>query len=262
MSESRITMVDDDDPEMQAAYEQARSTFRYFWREVSWERRRIVPGLDLAAVKAPFSDGAQAAPKGNPSVEQMWMGDIDFDGRTVHGSLLNSPNWLRTVKAGDAVSIPLGRITDWMYAIGGEVYGAFTVQAIRAGMDPRERKEHDSAWGLSFGNPSKVRVVPEGPNWFASGGADGEHPMSEAMGPSLKEQLDGDPSMVRSRDERGWTFLHQLSLAGSAAAVRLLLEAGADPNAKAHDGTMPLQLARSLKWQRVIDLLTKHGAKG
>jgi hypothetical protein len=59
MSESQPSKVftfDDTDPEMQAAYEKARATFRYFWREVAWEQRRIVPGLDLAAVKAPFSD--------------------------------------------------------------------------------------------------------------------------------------------------------------------------------------------------------------
>jgi uncharacterized protein YegJ (DUF2314 family) len=259
MSESRITMVDDDDPAMQAAYENARAGFRYFWRELSWERRRIVPGLDLAAVKAPFSDDRPAT-KGEPNVEQMWIGDVDFDGRTVQGSLLNSPNWLRSVQAGDPVSVPLRHITDWMYAIAGEVYGAFTVQVIRSRMNPRERQEHDEAWGLSFGDPRTVRVVPEGPNWFKAGGADGEHPMSEAMGPSLKDQLKKSPAMVRSRDERGWTFLHQLALAGSAA-VRLLLEAGADPNARAHDGTTPLQLARSLAWQRIIDVLVEHGAK-
>ena len=48
MSESKVFMSKDDDPEMQRAYENARATFRYFWREISWERRRIVPGLDLA----------------------------------------------------------------------------------------------------------------------------------------------------------------------------------------------------------------------
>ena len=45
---SQVFMFDDSDPEMQRAYESARATFRYFWREVAWERRRIIPGLDLA----------------------------------------------------------------------------------------------------------------------------------------------------------------------------------------------------------------------
>ena len=40
---SRVYFFEDSDPEMQRAYEQARTTFKYFWREVAWERRRIRP---------------------------------------------------------------------------------------------------------------------------------------------------------------------------------------------------------------------------
>src|SRR5205823_13626232 len=87
---SKVFMFDDSDPEMQRAYEKARATFRYFWREVAWERRRIVPSLDLACVKAPFSDGKKAGGNtGDPEVEQMWLGDIDFDGQLISGTLLN-----------------------------------------------------------------------------------------------------------------------------------------------------------------------------
>ncbi len=53
MSESRpskVFMFDNSDPEMQSDYEKARATFRYFCREVAWERRRITPALDLACV--------------------------------------------------------------------------------------------------------------------------------------------------------------------------------------------------------------------
>jgi len=32
MSESKVFMFDNSGPEMQAAYAQARATFRYFWR--------------------------------------------------------------------------------------------------------------------------------------------------------------------------------------------------------------------------------------
>src|SRR5262245_49966241 len=189
---SRVFMFDNDDPEMQRAYENARATFRYFWREVAWERRRIVPALDLACVKAPFSDGERGTRSGDaPGVEQMWVSEVDFDGRLVSGVLLNSPNWLKTVKQGDAVRIPLGAISDWRYVISGEVFGAYTVNLLRSRMDRRERQEHDSAWGLKFGDPATIRVTPQ-PNqgggllkgWFGKGQADPEeHPMSEAMAP-------------------------------------------------------------------------------
>jgi len=121
---SKVFMFDDSDPEMQGAYEKARATFRYFWREAAWERRRIIPALDLACVKAPFSDGKKGTlTKDNPEVEHMWMGETDFDGQFVSGVLLNAPNWLTTVKEGDSARIPLGEISDWMYAISGEVFG-------------------------------------------------------------------------------------------------------------------------------------------
>ena len=161
-------MFDDDDPEMQGAYEKARATFKYFWREVAWERR--------------------------------------------------------------------------------------------------ERKEHDDAWGMNFGDPHKIRVVPEQKKWSGFlksllGGRGNaiiqEHPMSEAMGPSLKQSLEENPSMVDGKDENGWTLLHHQALAGSAATVQVLLEAGADKNAVTNQGMTPLQLGKSLGWERVVALL--HG---
>jgi uncharacterized protein YegJ (DUF2314 family) len=262
---SRVFLSETGDPEMQRAYESARATFRYFWREVAWERRRIIPALDLACVKAPFSDGPAARAEGAPDVEHMWLSEIDFDGREVSGVLLNSPNWLKTVKEGDAARFPLDRISDWMYAISGEVFGAYTVNLLRSRMAPQERREHDAAWGLSFGDPTQVRVAPEPnkgggllKNWFSGNHGDPEeHPMSVAMASSLREQLAKDPSLVSARDERGWTFLHQEALAGSAATVKVLLEAGADPSAVTDHGMTALQLARSLGWEKVVALLTR-----
>jgi uncharacterized protein YegJ (DUF2314 family) len=270
MSESKSPQVylsDDSDAEMQRAYENARATFRYFWREVAWERRRIVPALDLACVKAPFSDGAlgERSPD-TPEVEHMWLSEVDFDGRQMSGVLLNAPNWLKTVKEGDPARLPLGAISDWMYAIGGEVFGAYTVNLLRSRMGRKERQEHDQAWGLSFGDPTTIRVAPE-PNqgggflkrWFGKKQpATEEHPMSEGMAASLKEQLAKDPSMVSAKDDRGWTLLHQEALAGSAATVKVLLEAGADPGAVTNHGMTPLQLAQALGWEKVVALLRER----
>src|SRR5262245_5869506 len=123
---SRVFMFDNSDPEMQRAYENARATFRYFWREVAWERRRIVPALEMACLKAPFSDGdSRSRSRDTPEVEHMWLSEIDFDGQFVSGVLLNSPNWLKSVKEGDRVRIPPGQISDWMYVLNGDVYGAY-----------------------------------------------------------------------------------------------------------------------------------------
>jgi uncharacterized protein YegJ (DUF2314 family) len=261
---SRVFMFDSSDHEMERACESARDNFRYFWREVSWEGRRIIPALDLACVKAPFSDGdPERSDDDTPRVEHMWFSQVDFDGRTVSGVLLNEPNWLKSVKQGDPVSTPLGEISDWMYVIGGEVFGAYTVNLMRSRMGRRERQEHDAAWGLNFGDPSKIRVAPESnkgggllKRWFGASRANTEeHPMSEAMAESLKEEVAKDPSLVSAKDEKGWTLLHQQALAGSAATVRVLLDGGADRNALTDQGMTPLQLAELLGWDHVAAML-------
>ena len=261
---SRVFLADNSDPEMQRAYESARATFRYFWREVAWERRRIVPALEMACVKAPFSDGDQQAhTPDTPSVEHMWLSEVDFDGLVVSGVLMNSPNWLKILKEGDPVRIPLGQTSDWMYVLSGNVFGAYTVNLLRFRMGRRERQEHDSAWGLNFGHPTKIRVTPEPgkgggllKSWFGKRQADtGEHPMSENMAESLKDQLAKDPSLVSATDDRGRTLLHQEALARSAATVKVLLAAGADPNAVTNHGMTPLQLAKSLAWDNVVSIL-------
>ena len=160
-SESNVYFSDNDDPAMQRAIKLARQTFRFFWRELSWEQRRIIPGLDVACVKVAFCDPPGSTPADEPAeVEQMWINDVDFDGKQVSGTLINSPNWLTSVSEGDHVQIKPGQLTDWMYAIQGKVYGALTVNVIRSQMGDAERSQHDDAWGLEFGNPGELRFVP------------------------------------------------------------------------------------------------------
>ncbi len=263
---SRVFQFQGGDPDMLRAYENARQTFRYFWREVAWERRRIIPALNLVAVKAPFSDDEKSDLLEDPTVEHMWISEVEFDGHLITGTLLNAPNNLTSISEGDYVGIPLEEISDWMYVLDGDVYGAHTVNLMRSRMGAQERKSHDAAWGLSFGDPAQIRLIPEPKKsggflqgWFGKPSApdfEAEHPMSINMAASLKEQLAKDPSFLTSTDENGWTILHQEALAGSAPTVKVLLDAGADRHAKTSTGLTPLDLAKTLHWQSVINLLT------
>jgi uncharacterized protein YegJ (DUF2314 family) len=279
-SQNPVITFSSDDPEMEQAAAKARKTFRYFWRELSWEHRRIVPGLQLAAVKGYFTD-----PESRPDAfdgEHMWLVDVQFDGREIYGTLINSPRTIQSVKEGDRVRIPGKRLTDWMYVQDGEeVFGGFTIDLMRSRMSDAERKQHDKAWGLDFGKVGIVNLVP--PSYIGEATtkkrglfgpfgkpsqeqqdyakvAEAEHPMSVNMRGSLDQQLSTSPDFLSGADDFGMTLLHQLCLAGSLDGVDVCLSHGADVTQATANGLTPLALATSLGWSRVVKRLQAAGA--
>lgn len=253
MTDDNVRLFKGDDPNMLQAYDAARRSFKYLWRELSWERRRIVPALDMACVKAPFFD--PSPDDSRPEAEHMWLDEIEFDGLVVSGVLLNQPNWVTSVSEGDQVSVPLSEISDWMYACLGKVCGGYTINVLRSKMDAAERAQHDEAWGFDFGDPYNIKLVPgdEAP--------DHEHPMSVNSRESFEEFVRENPEELSSVDEKGFTFLHHQVLAGSFDTVEVLLAAGADPNGVAHNGQTPMSLAKTMRWSRILDVLKAAGAE-
>ncbi|MEM8641873.1 MAG: DUF2314 domain-containing protein [Cyanobacteria bacterium P01_G01_bin.54] len=250
MSQPDIYFAENCDSALQQASDRARSTFKYFWRELSWEYRRIIPGLDLAAVKLPFVN-PHPHPDA-PDVEQMWIDQIDFDGHNISGRLINEPQWIDSAHPGDTVTVPFAQMTDWLYAIAGNVYGAHTVNALRVQMTPQEQAEHDAAWGLEFGNPQKIKISPyfeadaiEHPEMLP------EHPMSENMAERIEQMLINNPEIATSIDESGWSLLHREALAGNLTPVRLLLAQGADPDLKNSQGDSARDFAQRMGWPKI-----------
>ena len=262
---------DDRDPAMQLAYDAAQRTFKHFWRELSWERRRIVPGLDMAMVKLPFTDGPRT--DGNGEYEHMWIGDVNFDGETLSGELLNSPNWLTSVQEGDVVQAPFSKLRDWLMTVDGKAYGAFTVNQIRAAMTSKERKEHDKAWGLDFGDPATARVEisrkGDSKGGLLSGllgGRSGsshkpeefrDHPMCVNMLEKYDAQLQGEPTIARDvvDDETGFTLLHAEALAGNLGMVKLAVAHGAEVGKRTKSGRTASELARGIGWPEIAEYL-------
>ena len=253
-----------DGPEMEQAMADAQASFKFFWRELTWEARRIVPGLELAAVKAAFNDPGA----GVDSIEHMWMSDVRFDGDTLNATMLSSPNALQSVRAGDEVTLGLEHLEDWMYVIGGRVYGGFTIQEVRAEMSRRDRRGHDAAWGLEFPDPGRVEIVPVWDEEEGSGrpgrkrrdsapnpDPGREHPMAESMAGTFSDALGQDPDALRRTDDRGFTELHHLALGGSAVCVIELLRLGADPHVKTETDRTPRQLAEALGWSTAAETL-------
>lgn len=238
------------DEKMIKASEKAQETFKYFWREVYWEYRRIVPAHDLTLVKIPFEQ--QMAGSDEPVVEHMWINQIQFNGDVVSGILMNKPNALTNVAEGDQVSQELSKISDWMFATEGKTYGGFTIHALRSNMSEEEREHHDSAWGLDFGDYNAVQLVYEqehNPENLV------EHPMSINMGEKAREFFIENPEEITVVDENGLLMLHREAIAGNKTTIEILLDLGADKNAKTNTGKTALDFAKNLGWEHIIPVL-------
>jgi len=249
IEQNNIYYTKSDTPEMIATFKMAQNTFKYFWRELSWEQRRIVPALDMSGVKAIFN---QESSTDTPLGEYMWIGgNIFFDGIFVSGTLLNKPDILTNVKQGELVGFPLERVADWMFYSGKKVYGGFTVQLMRSQMDKKEREKHDKAWGMDFGDPDKILLV------FDQEKCPGnliEHPMCINMKQKFEEYLKQNPNGISEKDELGYTWLHKETIAGNKTNVEMLLEMGSDINAKIDAGYTALDFAQKLEWEHIIPI--------
>lgn len=81
---------------------------------------------------------------------------------------------------------------------------------------------------------------------------------------AVKRLLGIDKSLAHARDRDGSTPLHCAAWKGHAALAKVLLDAGADANAKSrndHYGDTPLHAAAHANQAAVVKLLIEHGAK-
>ncbi|PXY46106.1 DUF2314 domain-containing protein [Flavobacterium hydrophilum] len=248
MENTPIFFADGESPKMIDAFKRAQETFKYFWRELSWEYRRIIPGLDVACVKLAFTQEVD----NETIVEHMWINDINFDGEKIYGILVNDPDELTNISNGDEVEIPLNQISDWLFASQGKTYGGFTIHAMRSEMTETERTEHDDTWGMAFGDFNDIQIVSdqkEKPENLI------EHPMSINMKESLIEFLKKNPEEINKKDDLGYTFLHRETIAGNSTSIQVLKDSGADINAKTNNGKTALDFAKQLNWEHLIPLL-------
>ena len=249
---NKIFFAKSDSPKMIKAFTDAQNTFKYLWRELSWEYRRIVPALEVACVKVAFSE--QIDPDEEPTVEHMWINDIMFDGEVIKGTLINTPGELTNIENGDEVTIPLNQISDWLFATQGKTYGGFTIQAMRSDMNKAARAEHDEAWGLDFGDYNDILLVyeqKEHPENLI------DHPMSRNTKEKLEEFIKEYPGELTAADEFGYSILHKETIAGNLTSVEVLLSLGADKTQKTIYGKTALDLAMQLEWEHIVALLEK-----
>lgn len=238
-------------PEMILAFEKAIGTFKYFWRELYWEYRRIVPALELAYVKCAFIQ-ENLEDINQPLIEYMWIDQVDFDGCTISGTLLNQPYYIDNVKAGEAVRLQFESIVDWMFLSNGNVHGGFTIQEYRKSLDAVKRKEYDEAWGIDFGDPDEVFLVYDQKNCPEN--LD-EHPMCKNILDQFIGIINAAPMMITDKDESGNQLLHREAIAGNYLFVRELLRLNIDKLVMNTQSMTPLDLAHKVGWANIVNLL-------
>jgi ankyrin repeat protein len=89
------------------------------------------------------------------------------------------------------------------------------------------------------------------------------NPVETCMAGDVKPLIAADAAFVRTVFKNGWTPLHAAAFAGNLPAARLLLDAGAEVNARAKNQfeNTPLQVSMLTRSRAVAKLLLSRGAE-
>jgi uncharacterized protein YegJ (DUF2314 family) len=122
----KVITVADDDAEMLAAIATARGALPQFWD--MFEKR---PHKESAfSLKVKITD--------KKKTEFFWLTDIERkDGQTL-GTIDNEPETVKSVKAGQRITIPDPNIADWFYMRDGKMVGNYTLRVLFKQMPPEE----------------------------------------------------------------------------------------------------------------------------
>lgn len=114
-------------------------------------------------------------------------------------------------------------------------------------------------------NPSGHRIMGKRGS-FTTGSTELHHHILEGRLDKLQETLDKHEHLINVRDKNGWTALHEAARAGEVEATQLLLDRGAQINARTGPkeyGDSPLTLAKKFHGpdHEVTKLLEARGGK-
>ena len=134
--EPAIYHVDDDDAGMNEAIHKARTSLGRF-DEALHSGDTSLYGFSLKE-KFETPDGS----------EHIWIVDVSKQGDNYLGYLGNKPNKIPSLAEGDSVTVPLDKISDWMFLDRGRLRGGYTLRLLRSRMSDQEKKAFDSSFGV------------------------------------------------------------------------------------------------------------------
>lgn len=114
-----ITNVSNENKAVNAAIAEAQSKLPVFFERLANPQ----PGDYGFSVKLRYDVG-------NNNGEHIWGADPVRSGDTVTATIANVPRNIKNLSKGDRVTVPITRITDWLFERDGKYHGAYTVRAL------------------------------------------------------------------------------------------------------------------------------------
>ncbi len=135
--EDEIVAVPKGDPDMEAAFRQARETLKTFLDLARTPRSTITS----MAVKVAVRDGGET--------EYFWISPFtEQDGRIV-GKINNTPRSVHNVKLGQTITFKQSDVVDWLYRENSKMFGNFTACALLKHVSPSEMQAFKREYGLN-----------------------------------------------------------------------------------------------------------------
>ena len=122
---------DGDDPELNAAIEEAQRRLPEFRRALDEDSRRLIPVIEGALVKVRFTSPVTGAS------EHLWIEDAGFEDDEIVGTVASDPNNIPELSKGAWVTVSPDDVSDWVYRQQGRTVGGFTIRVMqRRGLEP------------------------------------------------------------------------------------------------------------------------------
>lgn len=119
--------VPEADPAMEQAVAEARRTVPQFLGNL----RSPAPSQHMFAVKVAFVEGGAR--------EHIWLDELRYDGKMIHGLVSNEPMNVKGVKLKDQASVAPSAISDWMFIDNGRLMGGYTIRLLLSRASPEEQ---------------------------------------------------------------------------------------------------------------------------
>jgi uncharacterized protein YegJ (DUF2314 family) len=126
------------DAKMEAAMDQASDNLDKFEAAL----KKAAPNTKDFAIKYLVVEGDEG--------EFLWVNEIQFANKKFTGKIANQPQFAKTVKFGQTVTLDEEDVDDWMYVEDGKLKGGYTIRAQREMMQATERPKFDAQFKFKF----------------------------------------------------------------------------------------------------------------